>query len=96
MKANCLFCYSLNVKQARPQSGYWKASFGKCHKKDFHIVKNIRNCTLYFQVGSHYQNYFDSLEKYANHILEIVKNMNEQSPEWYTHSDNNKGVKQIE
>ena len=87
MKANCLFCYYLNVKRARSKCGYWERSFGVCSIRDHHIGKSLRNCTKFSQIGPHYQGYIDWIEKTGVRLIDIAGVMNEQSVGWYQSSD---------
>lgn len=86
MKANCLFCYYLNVKRARSKCGYWEGSFGICSIRGYHICKNTRNCTKFSEIGPHYQNYVDWIERTGVRLIDIAGLMNEQSAEWYQSS----------
>lgn len=86
MKANCLFCYYLSVKQAKPKMGYGGPSFGKCSIRQHHIRKNLLNCTRFSQIGPHYQSYIDWIEETGTRLTDIARLMNEQSEEWYQSS----------
>jgi len=79
MKANCLFCYLLDIKQRG-----WPPSLGYCRDKMTQIRTHQRSCNSFSQIGPHYMQYVDWVKEEAKRYEKIHKMMMDEHEEWFS------------